>query len=109
MTAAKKAGQKVMRTWAFNERNSTATYNASGLPQYGGEGAGVTPVYFQQWDNGVATINYGSTGLQVLDEVVKLAEQTGLKLILTLTNNWADCEFFLLSWISLWGDGKLGL
>jgi mannan endo-1,4-beta-mannosidase len=53
-------------------------------------------VYFQQWDNGVATINYGSTGLQVLDEVVKLAEQTGLKLILTLTNNWADCGFCFL-------------
>lgn len=88
LTQAKNAGLKVVRTWAFNEKNHT--FISGGLPQYGGEGAGVSPVYFQSWQNGTATINYGATGLQVLDQVVNTAEQLGLKLIMTLTNNWAD-------------------
>jgi mannan endo-1,4-beta-mannosidase len=88
LTQASKAGLKVIRTWAFNEKN--ATFVPGGLPMYGGEGAGVSPIYFQSWENGKATINYGATGLQALDKVVKIAEQTGIKLILTLTNNWAD-------------------
>ncbi|CZR65564.1 related mannan endo-1,4-beta-mannosidase C [Phialocephala subalpina] len=71
-------------------QQKNTTFNPLGLPQYGGEGAGVSPVYFQEWNNGVATINYGPTGLQALDKVVELAEQTGLKLIMALTNNWAD-------------------
>lgn len=57
---------------------------------YGGEGAGVSPIYFQSWENGTATVNYGANGLQALDKVVRIAEQTGIKLIMTLTNNWAD-------------------
>lgn len=88
MKAAKKAGLKVLRTWAFNEKN--ATYITGGLPQYGNEGAGPTVVYFQSWADGKATINYGTNGLQALDKVIALAEKTGLKLILALTNNWAD-------------------
>lgn len=57
---------------------------------YGGEGAGASPVYFQEWADGKATINYGVDGLQALDKVVRAAEQTGIKLIMALTNNWAD-------------------
>lgn len=76
---------KVVRTWGFNEKNKT--FIPGGIPQYGGEGAGVSPVYFQSWDNGKATINYDwATGLPVLDRVVKAAEQTGMKLIVALTN-----------------------
>lgn len=45
LTQATRAGLKVIRTWAFNDKN--ATFDAGGLPQYGGEGAGASPVYFQ--------------------------------------------------------------
>jgi mannan endo-1,4-beta-mannosidase len=38
--------------------------------------------------NGQATINTGSNGLQRLDQVVNYAEKYGIKLLLTLTNNW---------------------
>ena len=37
METAVKAGQKVIRTWAFNDKNET--FVPGGLPQYGGEGA----------------------------------------------------------------------
>jgi mannan endo-1,4-beta-mannosidase len=85
LTHVKNTGLKVVRTWAFNEKNET--FISGGLPQYGGEGAGVSPIYFQWWVNGTATINYGPTGLQGLDQVVQAAEELGLKLIMTLTNN----------------------
>ncbi|KAL7273326.1 hypothetical protein RUND412_003830 [Rhizina undulata] len=88
LIAAKKAGLKVFRTWGFNERN--ATFNSNGLPQYGDEGAGVTEVYFQEWTDGKPEINYGANGLQVFDQVVKVAEKVGIKLVVPLTNNWAD-------------------
>ncbi|PQM43934.1 hypothetical protein VE01_10830 [Pseudogymnoascus verrucosus] len=88
LTQAKHAGLKVMRTWAFNDKN--ATYIPGGLPMYGGEGAGESPIYFQSFKDGVATINYGPNGLQALDKVVKIAEETGIKLVMALTNNWAD-------------------
>jgi mannan endo-1,4-beta-mannosidase len=88
LTQARKAGLKVMRTWAFNDKN--ATFTPGGLPKYGGEGAGESAVYFQSWADGKATINYGANGLQALDKVVKIAEETGIKLIMALTNNWAD-------------------
>jgi len=77
-----------MRTWAFNDKNET--FVPGGLPQYGGEGAGPSAVYFQSWANGTATINTGPNGLQTMDQVVKIAEQTGIKLVMALTNNWAD-------------------
>jgi mannan endo-1,4-beta-mannosidase len=38
--------------------------------------------------DGKATINEGADGLQRLDSLVASAEKFGLKLILTLTNNW---------------------
>ncbi|KAJ5041503.1 uncharacterized protein L3040_005088 [Drepanopeziza brunnea f. sp. 'multigermtubi'] len=84
MKEARRAGQRVIRTWAFNDQNET--YTPGGLPQYG-EG---TPVYFQSWKDGQATINTGPNGLQVLDQIVQLAEDHDLKLIMALTNNWAD-------------------
>ncbi|OQN95359.1 putative mannan endo-1,4-beta-mannosidase C [Cryoendolithus antarcticus] len=81
--APKKAGLKVFRTWGFNEKN--ATYIAGGLPQYGSEGAGGTEVVFQRWADGKGTID-----ISAFDKVVNAAANTGIKLILTLTNNWAD-------------------
>lgn len=81
--AAKKAGLNVMRTWGFNDRN--ATTDPKGFPKYGGEGAGETNVVLQTWKKGKATID-----LKGFDKVVKGAEKTDMKLIVALTNNWAD-------------------
>ncbi|KAK7429897.1 hypothetical protein QQZ08_003519 [Neonectria magnoliae] len=83
LTAAKKAGLNVFRTWGFNDRNKTTDPN--GLPQYGGEGAGETGIYFQIWDKGKATID-----VTPFDKVVNAASNTGVKLVVALTNNWAD-------------------
>lgn len=88
-TSFKAAGFKVMRTWGFNDKNET--FVPGGLPKYGGEGAGGSPVYFQSWSqNGTQTINYGKNGLQVFDNIVKTAERYQIKLLVALTNNWAD-------------------
>lgn len=106
---AKSAGLRVVRTWGFNDKN--VTFIPDGLPQYGGEGAGPSDIVYQWWANGTSTIStFGTcnlktsscihflilvldtdptTGLGRFDSVVKLAEQKGLKLIVTLTNN---CE-----------------
>lgn len=43
-------------------------------------------IYFQQWKDGVATVN--EAGLKKLDTVVQIAESLGLKLLLGLSNNW---------------------
>jgi hypothetical protein len=84
LTAAKKAGLDVFRTWGFNDKN--ATYNPAGLPQYGGEGAGATEVVFQRWGaDGKSTIDVAG-----FDKVVNAATKVGVKLIVALTNNWAD-------------------
>ncbi|KAK4656452.1 hypothetical protein QC762_310640 [Podospora pseudocomata] len=84
LTAAKKAGLTVFRTWGFNDKNST--YIPGGLPQYGGEGAGPSEVVFQWFHpNGTSTINVAG-----FDKVVKAADKVGTKLLVALTNNWAD-------------------
>lgn len=83
LAAAKDAGLKVFRTWGFNDKN--VTYDPQGLPQYGGEGAGATNAVFQQWENGVSTID-----LTEFDKVVDAATRVGIKLIVAFTNNWAD-------------------
>lgn len=66
------AGISVVRTWAFNDVDT--------IPQNG--------TWFQVIANGTAVTNTGPNGLQKLDTVVKLAEEKGLLLILSLTNNW---------------------
>ncbi|KAA8914647.1 putative mannan endo-1,4-beta-mannosidase C [Sphaerosporella brunnea] len=88
LTAAKKAGLKVFRTWGFNDKNVTTV--TGGLPQYGGEGAGATDVVFQRFEKGRQMIQWGPNGLPAFDKVVNAAEKTGMKLVVTLTNNWAD-------------------
>ncbi|KAF2260313.1 glycoside hydrolase [Lojkania enalia] len=83
LTAAKKAGLNVFRTWGFNDKNRT--YNPNGLPKYGDEGAGATPNVMQWWANGASEINPSP-----FDKVVEAAQKTGIKLVVALTNNWAD-------------------
>ncbi|KAJ2913324.1 hypothetical protein MD484_g7110, partial [Candolleomyces efflorescens] len=65
-------GIRIVRTWAFND--------VSCKPKSG--------PYFQILKNGDATINEGVDGLQRLDKLVATADKYGIKLILTLTNNW---------------------
>ncbi|CRK37536.1 hypothetical protein BN1708_007403 [Verticillium longisporum] len=81
MDAALDAGLKVIRTWAFHDQNATTI--SGGLPRYG---TGGEATIFQKFNaDGTVTID-----LKLLDIVVKAAEDTGIKLILALTNNWAD-------------------
>lgn len=79
MQAAKDAGLKVFRTWGFNDKNQT--FNPNGLPKY----SSANEVTFQTWSNGRSAIN-----VQPFDKVVNAASKTGMKLVVALTNNWAD-------------------
>ncbi|TFY63162.1 hypothetical protein EVJ58_g3416 [Rhodofomes roseus] len=65
-------GATSVRTWGFNDVTTPS-----------GD-------YYQLWTNGTPTINYGSTGLENFDNVVAAAKENGLRLIVALTNNWAD-------------------
>lgn len=66
------SGLNVVRTWAFNDVDE--------IP--------VNGTWFQLIKNGTTTINNGTNGLQKLDLLVKAAEDAGVLLILSLTNNW---------------------
>ncbi|KAF7378392.1 Glycoside hydrolase family 5 protein [Mycena sanguinolenta] len=66
------SGATVCRTEGFNEVTS-----ANG-------------VYFQLWSGKTATVNTGTNGLQRLDYLVSSAKAHGIKLLITLTNNWSD-------------------
>ena len=47
-----------------------------------------TGTWFQLIANGTTTINTGPNGLQKLDTVLRLAENHGIFVVLSLTNNW---------------------
>ncbi|KAJ6564092.1 CEL4a mannanase [Mycena capillaripes] len=66
------SGATTVRTWGFNEVTS-----ANG-------------VYFHLWSGKTATVNTGSNGLGMLDTVIAAAKAHGLRLIISLTNNWSD-------------------
>jgi len=66
------ANLKVIRTWAFDDVEQ--------IPASGS--------YFQILSNGTSVINFGANGLQRLDKIVCTANKFGIKLLLTLTNNW---------------------
>jgi mannan endo-1,4-beta-mannosidase len=65
-----KAGGTTVRTWGFNE-----VTNQNGN-------------WLQSWSGNKATIN--NAGLQNFDNVVAAAKANGIRLIVALTNNWAD-------------------
>ncbi|KAL1696278.1 glycoside hydrolase family 5 protein [Schizophyllum commune] len=67
------AGATTVRTWGFNEVTSP-----NGIP------------YYQSWSGSTPTVNTGADGLGNFDNVVAAAKANGLKLIVALTNNWAD-------------------
>lgn len=68
-------GMNAMRTWAF--------YDAPKLP-------GPYEIAFQYWDGGnqAPVIHDGPNGLERLDRAIAKAGERGIRLILTLTNNW---------------------
>lgn len=66
------ANFRVVRTWAFND-----------VPNKPSSGT-----YFQILNGGKATINDGPDGLERLDKLVATASKYGIKVLLTLTNNW---------------------
>ncbi|KAI7784999.1 mannan endo-beta-mannosidase c [Diaporthe eres] len=81
LTAAKDAGLKVFRTWGFNDKNATTI--SGGLPQYG---TGDEATTFQKFSpDGTSVID-----VTHFDKVVAAAEKSGIKLLVALTNNWAD-------------------
>lgn len=82
--AAKKFNSKVIRTWAFRAIGSLDGSYKSVSPS--------TDVYFQYFDPVTKTVKFndGPNGLQRLDRTIFLASRYGIKLILTLTNNWKD-------------------
>ncbi|KAF8161065.1 CEL4a mannanase [Crassisporium funariophilum] len=67
-----RAGGTTLRTWGFNDVTS----------QSGN--------WYQSWSGSSPTINTGSSGLQNFDNVVAAAKANGVRLIVALTNNWAD-------------------
>lgn len=81
MNAALDAGLTVFRTWGFHDQNTT--FNPNGLPRYG---SGDQETVFQRFSPGGAV----EIDLSPLDIVIEAAENTGMKLIIALTNNWAD-------------------
>ncbi|EPQ57046.1 mannanase [Gloeophyllum trabeum ATCC 11539] len=68
-----RTGATAVRTWGFNDVT-----------------APISTAYYQLWTNGTATVNTGPTGLGNFDNVVAAAKANGLRLIVTLTNNWSD-------------------
>jgi mannan endo-1,4-beta-mannosidase len=73
----------VIRTWAFLDVGYTdGSASVGGGPKNG--------VWFQGMDNTTLRIVYSDAGLQHLDYVLLLAAQYKIRLILALTNNWAD-------------------
>lgn len=65
-------GGTTVRTWGFNEVTSPSG------------------TYYHLWSGSTATVNTGATGLGKFDTVVAAAKAHGIRLIVTLTNNWSD-------------------
>lgn len=72
----------VVRTWGFLDIG-----NEDGSNSIHGKADGV---YFHYWDGDAPAFNDGPDGLQRLDYVIYKAGQEGVRLIIPLTNNWAD-------------------
>jgi mannan endo-1,4-beta-mannosidase len=83
LDAAAAQGFTVMRT-----RGSVDINHQDGSNSIAGKADGV--VYFQYWNGTGPAYNDGPDGLEHLDYVIYRAGQLGLKLIVTLTNNWKD-------------------
>ena len=86
----KAANITVVRLWAFNGLFSGSS-NPVLVPTLNFPDVDSIPTngtWFQLIANDTATVNTGPNGLQRLDKVVELAEEHGIHLMLSLTNNW---------------------
>jgi mannan endo-1,4-beta-mannosidase len=82
------AGFTTLRTWGFNDVTS-----ASGT-------------YYQLFQGSTVTFNTGASGIQKFDYVVSSAKAHGIRLIVTLTNNWTDYGGMDLYTAQLVGSGQ---
>lgn len=75
----------VMRTWTFLECGGDRPNSAGGCSQ--GQ-----DLWMQRWSNTEAgpVYNDAAGGLEKLDYMLAKANETGVKLIMVLTNNWPD-------------------
>lgn len=88
LMSAKEMNLLVMRTWGGQERGSLD----GAIPNTDGDGT-KDGVYYQYWDVARGRPAYNDdprTGLGRLDYVVHKARELGIKLIITLVNNWKD-------------------
>ncbi|KAF8177783.1 mannanase [Mycena galopus ATCC 62051] len=63
-------------------------------------------VYFHLWTGSTATVNTGTDGLQRLDYLISSAKSHGIKLLITLTNNWSDFGGIDVYTAQLLGSGQ---
>lgn len=88
---AKRLSLSVMRMWAFLDRG--ALDNAVPPVDPGDRKDGTKEGYYAQyWDTATnqPAYNDGPTGLEMVDYALHAARETGIKVILVLTNNWRD-------------------
>jgi mannan endo-1,4-beta-mannosidase len=103
LESAAKQGFEVIRTWAFidiGNKNGTDSVDKN-YPIKDGH-------YFQYWDGTKPA--YNDTNMEGLDYAIAKASSLGLRLLLTLTNNWHDFGGMdqYVMWRSMMGDGKKG-
>ena len=116
MEDAAAMGLKVIRTWGNLDAGvKTDKVNKDGYTVFtdsvdgSGEKEGVYYQYFDA-DLGRPVVNEGKDGLQKLDYAIYKAEQEGVRLLITFTNNW---EAFggmnqYVKWAKLAGENVTG-
>jgi len=77
-----------VRTWGFNDVTSPSG------------------TYYQLFSGSTVTFNTGTNGIQRFDYVVSSAKAHGIRLIVTLTNNWSDYGGMDLYTSQLVGSGQ---
>jgi mannan endo-1,4-beta-mannosidase len=90
LASAHTMGFPVVRIWAFIDVGSP---DGTGAADTGGDGSGKKDgIYFQYWDPKLQRPAYNETdtGLVHLDYALAKARESGVKLMLVLTNNWTD-------------------
>jgi len=85
-TNAVAMGGNVLRTWGMIDIGSLDGTTVASID--GKKGS----IYFQYWDTtaNAPAYNDGATGLQNLDYVIYSAKNNGMKVILSLVNNWSQ-------------------
>jgi len=75
---------QVLRTWTYIDiGNQDGSNSVDGSGKKDG-------VYFHYWNGNSPAFNDGADGIQYLDSVIYSAGQHGVRLLLSLTNNWRD-------------------